>query len=132
VKQTVSLEDGQPTLVMCGLLSARQRSSPQGSGDQDPRKQHKLLKYIPRFAETARSATRPRSWADGRAPIHTAVNADAALAELERFDQAWGTQYPMIAASWRTHWDHITPFLSLPADLSKARDRRVRRLVRTR
>jgi hypothetical protein len=43
VEQTVSLEDGQPTLVMCGLLSARQRSSPQGSGDQDPRKQHKLF-----------------------------------------------------------------------------------------
>lgn len=26
----------------------------------------------------------------------------------------------MIAASWRERWEHITPFLSLPADLRRA------------
>ena len=53
-------------------------------------------------------------------PVYTAIDADHALAELDRFDQAWGGRYPMIAASWRAHWEHITPFLALPADLRKA------------
>lgn len=53
-------------------------------------------------------------------PIYTAPNADAALDELDRFDEQWGDRYPMIAAAWRKHWDHITPFLALPAELRKA------------
>jgi len=53
-------------------------------------------------------------------PIYTAPNADAALVELERFDEQWGERYPMIAQSWRTHWEHIVPFLALPAELRKA------------
>jgi putative transposase len=53
-------------------------------------------------------------------PIYTAPNADAALVELERFDEQWGGLYPMIANSWRAHWEHIVPFLALPAELRKA------------
>jgi putative transposase len=53
-------------------------------------------------------------------PIYTAANADAALVELERFDEQWGGHYPMIAQSWRAHWEHIVPFLALPAELRKA------------
>lgn len=53
-------------------------------------------------------------------PIYTAANADDALVELERFDSEWGAAYPMIAASWRQHWEHIIPFLSLPEPLRKA------------
>ena len=53
-------------------------------------------------------------------PIYCAANADDALTELERFDSEWGRQYPMIAASWREHWEHIIPFLSLPEPLRKA------------
>ena len=34
-------------------------------------------------------------------PVYRAVNADAALAALEAFDEAWGEKYPMIAQSWR-------------------------------
>jgi transposase-like protein len=26
----------------------------------------------------------------------------------------------MIAQSWRAHWEHIVPFLALPAELRKA------------
>lgn len=53
-------------------------------------------------------------------PIYSAPNADAALVELERFDEQWGGRYPMIAQSWRAHWEHIVPFLALPAELRKA------------
>jgi putative transposase len=37
-------------------------------------------------------------------PVYTAANEPDALAELERFDQQWGTQYPMIADMWRRDW----------------------------
>jgi putative transposase len=53
-------------------------------------------------------------------PIYTAPNADAALVELERFDEQWGGRYPMIAQAWRARWEHIVPFLALPAELRKA------------
>ena len=52
-------------------------------------------------------------------PVYRAPNADAAAAELQVFDEAWGARYPMIAAAWREHWQHITPFLSLPEDLRR-------------
>src|SRR3954453_21070496 len=34
-------------------------------------------------------------------PIYTAENAEAALAELERFDEAWGAHYPATVQVWR-------------------------------
>jgi putative transposase len=40
-------------------------------------------------------------------PIYTAPNADAALEELERFDETWGAQYPTITAAWQDNWEHI-------------------------
>jgi transposase-like protein len=47
----------------------------------------------------------------------------------------------MIAASWRERWEHITPFLSLPADLRRAvyttnsienLNRQIRKAIKTR
>ena len=74
-------------------------------------------------------------------PIYTAPNADAALEELERFDQQWGERYPMIAQAWRRDWQHITPFLALPAELRRvvyttntieAMHRQIRKAIKTR
>jgi putative transposase len=74
-------------------------------------------------------------------PIYRAVNADAAQAALEAFDQAWGEKYPMIAASWRERWQYIVPFLALPADLRRAvyttnsienLNRQIRKSIKTR
>ena len=53
-------------------------------------------------------------------PVYTAANAEDAWAALERFDEQWGAQYPMITKSWSERWEHIIPFLSLPAALRKA------------
>ena len=52
-------------------------------------------------------------------PVYTAANADDAWAALERFDAQWGAQYPMITKSWSERWEHIIPFLSLPAALER-------------
>lgn len=53
-------------------------------------------------------------------PIYTAANAEAALAELERFDEQWGGRYPATVRSWRDAWEHVTPFLALPEELRRA------------
>jgi putative transposase len=74
-------------------------------------------------------------------PVYRAVNADAAEAALAAFDETWGERYPMIAESWRARWEHITPFLALPADLRRAvyttnsienLNRQIRKAIKTR
>jgi putative transposase len=74
-------------------------------------------------------------------PVYRAVNADAAETALAAFDEKWGQKYPMIAASWRQRWEHIIPFLSLPADLRRAvyttnsienLNRQIRKSIKTR
>jgi putative transposase len=82
-----------------------------------------------------------RTLAKDLRPVYTAANADQALEELERFDEQWGTRYPMIAQAWRRDWDHITPFLALPEDLRRvvyttntieAMHRQIRKAIKTR
>lgn len=53
-------------------------------------------------------------------PIYTAANADDALVELDRFEKEWGKRYPPTVNAWRTSWEHVIPFLSLPDELRKA------------
>jgi putative transposase len=74
-------------------------------------------------------------------PVYRAVNADAAAEALQAFDQTWGERYPMIADSWRARWQHITPFLALPAELRRAvyttnsienLNRQIRKTIKTR
>jgi putative transposase len=74
-------------------------------------------------------------------PVYRAVNADAAAQALETFDDRWGEKYPMIADSWRARWQHIIPFLALPADLRRAvyttnsienLNRQIRKSIKTR
>jgi transposase-like protein len=74
-------------------------------------------------------------------PIYTAPNAEAALAELDRFDTEWGRRYPPTVQAWRSSWEHVTPFLALPADLRKAvyttnsiegLHRQIRKVIKTR
>jgi putative transposase len=94
-----------------------------------------------------RSSMRYVSYSDRRKvaaalkPIYRAANADAALIELERFDEAWGERYPMIAQAWRARWEHITPFLALTEDLRRivyttntieAMHRHIRKAIKTR
>jgi putative transposase len=74
-------------------------------------------------------------------PVYRAVNADAAAHALEAFDDSWHNKYPMIAESWRARWEHIVPFLALPADLRRAvyttnsienLNRQIRKSIKTR
>jgi len=72
-----------------------------------------------------RNATKFVSWKDRKVfcaamrPIYTAPTAEAAELALERFEQAWGTRYPMSVASWRNHWDGLTAFFKYPVEFRR-------------
>jgi putative transposase len=73
-----------------------------------------------------RASTRFVPWAERKSvcadlrQIYTADSAEAAEQALERFEQAWGPRFPMVAAAWRRRWDEVTPFLAFPAEIRRA------------
>ncbi len=52
-------------------------------------------------------------------PIYKATTEDMALVELDRFEETWGSKYPLIVCSWRTHWDEIATFFKYPPEIRK-------------
>jgi transposase-like protein len=74
-------------------------------------------------------------------PIYRAATEDAALEALAAFDATWGGRYPMIAETWRRHWERFIPFLVFPDDIRRiiyttnsieAVNRQLRKIVKTR
>jgi transposase-like protein len=52
--------------------------------------------------------------------IYQAVNADAAAAALDEFEQSiWGQKYPPIAQAWRRQWTQVIPFFAYPPEVRK-------------
>jgi putative transposase len=73
-------------------------------------------------------------------PIYTAVDADAAMAALESFEEKWGAQLPVIGQAWRNSWDYIIPFLAFEPDVRRviyttnaieALNRQLRKAIKT-
>jgi putative transposase len=90
------------------------------------------LKYVPR-------REREQVARDLR-PIYTAVDADGAQAELERFDEQWGGRFPVITQAWRSAWEYVIPFLAFPAEVRRviyttnaieALNRQLRKAIKT-
>jgi len=52
-------------------------------------------------------------------PIYKAATEDMALVELDRFEETWGSKYPLIVRSWRTNWDEIGTFFKYPPEIRK-------------
>lgn len=52
-------------------------------------------------------------------PIYKAVTEEAALVELDRFEEIWGTKYPLIVRSWRNNWDELATFFKYPPEIRK-------------
>ncbi|SPS02388.1 transposase, IS256 family [Cupriavidus taiwanensis] len=53
-------------------------------------------------------------------PVYTAPTVEAALAELEAFENGqWGQRYAPIGASWRRAWDQVIPFFTFPPAIRK-------------
>jgi putative transposase len=88
------------------------------------------------------------SWKDRKVlaaairPIYTAANADAALAELDAFEQGpWGQKFPTVVASWRRAWSHVIPFFAFPPHIRRviyttnaieSVNARLRKIIKTR
>jgi putative transposase len=73
-------------------------------------------------------------------PIYTATDADAAAAELERFDERWGQRFPVITKAWRDAWEQVIPFLAFPPEVRRvlyttnaieALNRQLRKAIKT-
>ncbi len=47
-------------------------------------------------------------------PIYKAATEEAALVELDRFEEIWGAKYPFIIRSWRNNWDELATFFKYP------------------
>ena len=65
------------------------------------------LKYVPRRER--------EQVARGLKPIYTAVDAGAAQAALEAFDDKWGARFPVITQAWLNAWEYVTPVSGLSA-----------------
>jgi putative transposase len=90
------------------------------------------LKYVPRREreQVARDLK----------PIYTAVDADAAQAALEAFDETWGSRFPVITQAWLNAWEYVTPFLAFPPEVRRvvyttnaieALNRQLRKAIKT-
>src|SRR6266536_50183 len=73
-------------------------------------------------------------------PIYTAIDADAAQAALEDFDDKWGSRFPVITQAWLNAWEYVTPFLAFPPELRRvvyttnaieALNRQLRKAIKT-
>jgi putative transposase len=90
------------------------------------------LKYVPRREreQVARDLK----------PIYTAIDADAAQAALEHFDDKWGSRFPVITQAWLNAWEYMIPFLAFPPELRRvvyttnaieALNRQLRKAIKT-
>ena len=90
------------------------------------------LKYVPRREreQVARDLK----------PIYTALDADAAQRELERFDEKWGARFPVITQAWLDAWEYVIPFLAFPPEVRRviyttnaieALNRQLRKAIKT-
>jgi putative transposase len=88
------------------------------------------------------------SWKDRKAlaaaikPIYTAVNAEAAQAELEAFAAGpWGQKFPTVVSAWRRAWERVIPFFAFPPEVRRviyttnaieSVNARLRKIIKTR
>ena len=53
-------------------------------------------------------------------PIYTAPSAEAALAELDAFEQGpWGVKFPTVVGAWRRVWEKVIPFFAFPPEVRR-------------
>jgi transposase-like protein len=52
-------------------------------------------------------------------PIYKAATEEAALVELDRFEEEWGKKYPLIVRSWRNNWNELATFFKYPPEIRK-------------
>ena len=51
--------------------------------------------------------------------VYTAPTEEAALASLDKFDEVWGSRYPMIKQKWLSRWGELSEFFNYPSEIRK-------------
>jgi putative transposase len=73
-------------------------------------------------------------------PVYTAIDADAAQAALESFDDKWGQRFPVITQAWLNAWEYVIPFLAFEPEVRRviyttnaieALNRQLRKAIKT-
>ena len=49
--------------------------------------------------------------------IYKAATEKAALAELDSFEEVWGSKYPLSIKSWRANWAELSTYFKYPAEI---------------
>jgi putative transposase len=72
-----------------------------------------------------RNSSRYVVWKDKKAftqdlrTVYNAPNREMAAANLDQFEQIWGSKYPYAIKSWRANWDELTVFFDYPVEIRK-------------
>ena len=51
--------------------------------------------------------------------VYQAVSKDAAELALDRLDEKWGEQYPIIIRSWRENWEQLSEYFQFTPAIRK-------------
>lgn len=51
--------------------------------------------------------------------VYKALSKEAAETELDRLEEKWGAKYPLVIASWRNKWAHLSNYFKYPADIRR-------------
>ena len=52
-------------------------------------------------------------------PVYRAVSKQAAEVELDKLEQKWGDQYPVVLRSWRNKWENLSAYFKYTAEIRK-------------
>ena len=52
-------------------------------------------------------------------PVYQAPTEEAALLELDRFEQEWGGKYPLSVRTWRENWAELATFFRYPVEMRR-------------
>ena len=51
--------------------------------------------------------------------VYAAVDEQAAMNELDRFEELWGKKYPKIGRSWRDNWAGLSTYFKYPGEIRR-------------
>jgi len=51
--------------------------------------------------------------------VYTATTEEAALAELDKFEEKWAEKYLIAIRSWRANWEELSTFFKYPPEIRK-------------
>ena len=52
-------------------------------------------------------------------PVYQAPTEEAALLELDRFEQEWGGKYALCVRTWRENWTELATFFRYPVEMRR-------------